>query len=62
MTPTQLRQWRKERGWSQAEAAAALGRGTRSYQDLEAGKVEVQHETALACAWIIFHGTRDPWA
>lgn len=61
MTPTDLRNWRKRLGLSQAEAAAALGRSLRAYQNLEAGTRPVRHDTALACAWIDLHGPSDPW-
>lgn len=49
MTPEQLRQWRRDMGWTQEEAARQLGRGTRSYEYLESGASTIKRETALAC-------------
>jgi transcriptional regulator with XRE-family HTH domain len=37
MTPEDLVRWRERMGWSQVEAAAALGMSRRAYQHLEAG-------------------------
>ena len=38
MTPQQLREWREAMGWSQKEAAAALGLAVRSYIYFEHGE------------------------
>lgn len=37
VTPEELREWRKHRGWTQERAAAWLGVSARHYQKLEAG-------------------------
>jgi transcriptional regulator with XRE-family HTH domain len=37
MTPDDLVRWRERMGWSQIDAAAALGMSRRAHQHLEAG-------------------------
>lgn len=37
MTPQQIRQWRKAKGWTQEETAKQLGLSWRQYQRLESG-------------------------
>jgi transcriptional regulator with XRE-family HTH domain len=42
MTPQELRAWRLSLGWSQPQAATALGMATRSYRYLEAGETSTR--------------------
>ena len=57
MTPAKLIQWRENLGWSQTDAADALGISFRAYRYLEAGVTSrarslkfVPKLTELACA------------
>lgn len=57
MTPADLAAWRAHMGWTQRQAAEALGISLVSYQRLERGADfdtgrprSVDHRTALACA------------
>jgi len=57
MTPTDLAAWRQHMGYTQREAAAALGVSAPAYQQWERGSrfdsgapVEIDRRTALACA------------
>lgn len=47
-----LRDWRGRLGWTQAEAAAALGLSLRAYQDAEQSGRPCRRERVLAC-WVI---------
>ncbi len=54
MTPTDFKRWRKSLGWSQKEAATALGLKRRMVQYYEKGErdgetVEVPKAVSLAC-------------
>lgn len=49
MTPTDLLAWRQRQGWTQQQAADALGRSLRSYHALERGEAGISRETELAC-------------
>ena len=42
MTATELRAWRERMGWTQKEAAEAMGMKLRSYQQIEQGRRSVQ--------------------
>ena len=57
MTPADLAAWRQHMGYTQAQAAAALGVQPVTYQEWERGArfrdgrpVEIDRRTALACA------------
>ncbi len=59
MTPADLKAWRKRMGYTQQEAAAALGMSAAGYQQLESGRNKgtgkqfaPDKRTALACAAI----------
>lgn len=57
MTAADLVVWRKYQGWSQREAALALGMSTRAYQDHEAGQRGGKVRTIpryldFACRWL----------
>lgn len=49
MTKTELKNWRSELGYTQAEAAEALGISAQHYRKLESGKHRVLRTTELAC-------------
>jgi transcriptional regulator with XRE-family HTH domain len=58
MTPDQIKHWRKELGWTQAEAAANLGISRVMYSLYERGRrfeddrpVEIPKAVALACLY-----------
>ena len=50
MTPTDLRDWRKSMRLSQAEAAALLSVGLRTFNRWEAGEVAIPGPVPLACS------------
>jgi transcriptional regulator with XRE-family HTH domain len=50
MAPATFRQWRKRLGYTQAEAAQAIGMGTRQCQKYEQGEAPIPLTVALACA------------
>lgn len=52
MTPATLRAWRLALGYTQAEAATALGLSTRVVGYYEAGERNIPGPVALACAAI----------
>ncbi len=51
-TADDLRAWRKSMGWTQTQAAEALGVTLRGYQHREGGTVPVLRETMLACLYL----------
>lgn len=60
MTPADLRAWRVRLGYSQAQAARALGMELRGYRRLENGERGISRRTELACAWVERHGLELP--
>jgi len=42
MTATELKDWRARKGWTQREAAEAMGVSLRHYQGLEQGRRDVK--------------------
>lgn len=50
MTPDQLRQWRRDRGYSQAKAGELLGLTDRTLSNYEQGVFPIPRSVALACA------------
>lgn len=48
-TPEQFQSWRAAMGWSQKQAAIALGCNRSSVIDWEAGRYPVGSQTVLAC-------------
>lgn len=51
MTKTELKNWRAEMGYTQAEAAEALGFSAPHYRKLESGKVPIKRTVELACGF-----------
>lgn len=49
MTAADLRAWRKRLGWTQREAAQALGLSHTHYCKLEAGTYSIKQSIELAC-------------
>ena len=47
MTGSDLRAWRKAKGWSQARLAQEIGRGLRMVQHYEAGTSPIPRPVAL---------------
>lgn len=59
MTPTDLRAWQDFMGYTQPQAAGALGMSLSGYQQLRSGfsrttgkPIKIDQRTALACAAI----------
>ncbi|UXY13857.1 helix-turn-helix domain-containing protein [Chitiniphilus purpureus] len=57
MTPQHLADWRQRMGWTQQQAADALGVGRNTYISMESGRsyntgrpLVIDRRTALACA------------
>lgn len=59
MTPDDLKTWRKAQGWTQSQAAQALGITQQVYARHESGVVKIDTRTALACAALA--AGLNPW-
>lgn len=60
MNAAELRAWRKRLGWSQREAAEAMGWCLRHYHEMEQGKEPIRLVTELACAALALGLRRFP--
>jgi transcriptional regulator with XRE-family HTH domain len=56
MTARQLRLWRARLGWTQAQAAAALGMTEDGYAQLERGRRKVQAPIAWLARYVERYG------
>lgn len=55
MTPQEFLDWRKRLGWTQQQAADALGATKRAVQMWEAGDRPISRTTELASRWLEEH-------
>lgn len=59
MNPEDIRRWREMSGYSQGEAAAALGVSTRTIEDWESGRRNPPPYLGLAVAALLYG--LPPW-
>lgn len=52
MTITELLQWKRRMGYTQEQAAQALGVAKSSFNNWTQGKTMIDKRTAYACKWI----------
>ena len=52
MTITELLQWKNRMGYTQAQAAQALGVHMTSFNAWTSGKTRIDKRTELACKWL----------